>query len=129
MCPQEIIPDHSFEGESASGRRFRGVFRPHISVRLAGLIISVLCSLTPEVALCQSSEEQVAQHFRSGQDAMRQGGFARAAEEFRKVLALDPTLVEAEVNLGLAYHSLSEYDLALSDQTCWLPTSLWEWTT
>src|SRR6266496_4190764 len=113
MCPKEIIPDHSFEGESASGRRFRGVFRPHVSVLLAGLIISVLCSLTPGVAQCQSSEDQVAQHLRAGQEAMRQGEFARATEEFRKVLALDPTLVEAEVNLGLAYHSLSEYDSAL----------------
>ena len=40
---------------------------------------------------------------------MLQGDFGHAAEEFKKVLALDPTLVEAEINLGLAYHSLADY--------------------
>jgi len=55
----------------------------------------------------------VEQSFRAGQAALKQGEFVRAAEEFKKVLALDPTLVEAEVNLGLAYQSLFEYDLAV----------------
>jgi tetratricopeptide (TPR) repeat protein len=77
------------------------------------LIILALCPLAPRVASCQSSEEQVAEHFRVGQEALRQGEFARATEEFRKVLALDPSLLEAEVNLGLAYQSLSDYDLAV----------------
>ena len=44
---------------------------------------------------------------------MQEGSFARAVDEFKKVLALDPTLIEAEVNLGLAYQSLFEYDLAV----------------
>ena len=44
---------------------------------------------------------------------MKEGQFARAAEDFKKVLAIDPNLVEAEVNLGLAYQSLLEYDLAV----------------
>ena len=113
MCPQENISDNLLAGAPASGCRFQGVFRPHVSVPLAGLIISVLCSLTPPVAHCQVSENQVAQHFRAGQEAMRQGEFVRAIEEFKKVIALDPTLVEAEVNLGLAYHSASKYGLAV----------------
>lgn len=44
---------------------------------------------------------------------MKEGQFARAAEDFKKVLAIEPNLVEAEVNLGLAYQSLLEYDLAV----------------
>lgn len=44
---------------------------------------------------------------------MKEGQFARAAEDFKKVLAIDPNLVEAEVNLGLAYQSLFEYDQAV----------------
>lgn len=48
---------------------------------------------------------------------MKQGQFARAAEDFKKVLAMDPGLVEAEVNLGLAYQSLLEYDLAVRNLT------------
>jgi len=63
--------------------------------------------------MCQV-DEQLAAHFRAGQDALRQGNAAHAVEEFKKVLTLDPTLVEAEVNLGLAYHSLAEYNLAAS---------------
>jgi tetratricopeptide (TPR) repeat protein len=78
---------------------------------LAFLVVS------PTSADCQSSEDRIATHFRAGQAAMRQNDFARATEEFRKVLALDPTLLEAEVNLGLAYHSLSEYDLAVRHLT------------
>jgi tetratricopeptide (TPR) repeat protein len=59
------------------------------------------------------AEEQVATHFRAGQEALRQGEFVRATEEFRKVLALDPTLVEGQVNLGLAYQSLLDYEPAI----------------
>ena len=78
------------------------------------VFIFLSLSLTaPKLAICQSSEEQLEVFFRAGQEALKQGEFVRAAEEFKKVLALDPSLVEAEVNLGLAYQSLFEYDLAV----------------
>ena len=67
--------------------------------------------------MCQASEDRIEQSFRAGQEAMKQGQFARAAEEFKKVLALDPSLVEAQVNLGLAYQSLFEYDQAVRHLT------------
>jgi len=95
----------------------RTPIRQRISLLSSTLIILVLCSLNSRVALSQSSEDQVAQHFHAGQDAMRHGDFAHATEEFRKVLALDSSLLEAEVNLGLAYHSLAEYDLAVRHLT------------
>jgi tetratricopeptide (TPR) repeat protein len=60
----------------------------------------------------QTAEDALERSFHAGQQALQQGQFASAAEEFKKVLALDPTLVEAEVNLGLAYQGLLEYDLA-----------------
>lgn len=88
-------------------------FSPSIRVfSCCGLVLFAVCCLTPRLGMCQSSEEQIATHFHSGQEALRQGDNARAVAEFKKVLALDPVLVEAEVNLGLAYHSLAEYDLA-----------------
>lgn len=65
----------------------------------------------------QTPEDQLERSFRAGQEAMKQGQYARAAEDFKKVLAIDPTLVEAEVNLGLAYQSLFEYDLAVRNLT------------
>src|SRR5438876_6712278 len=92
-----------------------------VSLLSSTLIILSLCPFAPQLASSQSSEDQVAAHFRAGQEALKQGEFTRATEEFRSVLALDPTLVEAEVNLGLAYHSLSEYDLAVRHLTKALP--------
>lgn len=41
--------------------------------------------------------------------ALQQGQFAQAAEDFKRVLQLDPTLLEAQANLGLAYQGLLEY--------------------
>lgn len=81
-------------------------------MKSAAFILLIAWSLTPGPATSQTSESQVELSFRAGHEAMKQGQFARAAEEFKKVLALDPNLVEAEVNLGLAYQSLFEYDLA-----------------
>ncbi|HTF23793.1 MAG TPA: tetratricopeptide repeat protein [Candidatus Limnocylindria bacterium] len=80
-------------------------------------IFLALWLLVPSFATCQTSEGQVEAFFRTGQEALKQGQFARAAEEFKKVLALDSSLVEAEVNLGLAYQSLFEYDLAVRHLT------------
>lgn len=71
-----------------------------------------LSLLAPRFATGQSSEQDVESSFRAGQAALRQGDFTRATEEFKKVLALDPSLIEAEVNLGLAYQSLLDYDSA-----------------
>src|SRR5437588_3697591 len=76
-------------------------------------LLLAVSSIIPSRVSSQTSEAQIEQSFRAGQQALKQGDFARAAEEFKKVLALDPSLVEAEVNLGLAYQSLFEYDLAV----------------
>jgi tetratricopeptide (TPR) repeat protein len=65
------------------------------------------------LAVPQTSEEQLERSFHAGQRALQEGDFTAAVENFKKVLSLDPTLLEAEVNLGLAYQSLSEYDLAV----------------
>jgi len=77
------------------------------------IIIIALQPLLCVAATADAFDDEIAAHFRAGQQALRQGEFVRATEEFKKVLALDPTLVEAEVNLGLAYQSLFEYDAAV----------------
>lgn len=90
-----------------------GQFRPLLF--LWGFSFSFL--LSPHFAHGQSTEDQVVEHFRAGQQAMLHGEFANAQQEFKKVLALDPSLVEAEVNLGLAYHSLADYQPAVRHLT------------
>ncbi len=80
---------------------------------VAFALLLAVSSIIPARVSSQTSEAQIEQSFRAGQQALKQGDFAHAAEDFKKVLALDPSLVEAEVNLGLAYQSLFEYDLAV----------------
>ncbi len=63
----------------------------------------------------QTSEAAVASHFRSAQQAIRGGDINTGIKEYKTVLRLDPTLIEARVNLGLAYHMLGEYDLAVTE--------------
>ena len=93
------------------------VSRENVRMKRAALFLVVVWSIFPILAIGQTTEEQVELTFRAGQEAMKQGQFVHAAEEFKKVLALDPSLIEAEANLGLAYHSLSEYDLAVRHLT------------
>jgi tetratricopeptide (TPR) repeat protein len=53
--------------------------------------------------------------FRAGQQNMQAGRFEQASEEFRQVLQLQPDLVEARVDLGLAYHALGDYARAVAE--------------
>jgi tetratricopeptide (TPR) repeat protein len=88
--------------------------RPGYShVKAVALSLLALSLLKPGLATGQSSEQDIEISFRAGQAALRQGDFLRATEQFKKVLALDPSLVEAQVNLGLAYQSLLDYDAAV----------------
>jgi len=77
----------------------------------------MVCAVGPRVATCQTSEQQIEDLFRSGQQALQRGEFVRATEDFKKVLTLDPSLMEAEVNLGLAYQSMFQYNLAVQHLT------------
>jgi tetratricopeptide (TPR) repeat protein len=79
----------------------------------AGSIGLLFLLLLSGVAPCQSSEQELEDSFRAGQAALKQGDYARAVDEFNNVLKLDPNLVEAEVNLGLAHQSLYHYNLAV----------------
>jgi tetratricopeptide (TPR) repeat protein len=89
-----------------------------VSFAVAALSFLLAFSLIPpRAANCQTPEEQVAAHFRAGQLALRQGQLLQAEEEFKKVLALDPKLAEARINLGLVYHALGEYSLSASNLT------------
>jgi tetratricopeptide (TPR) repeat protein len=81
-------------------------------IKIVTLAWLALLLLTPPSARSQSSEPDIATPFRAGQMALKQGDFRGAVEDFKKVLALDPGLLEAEVNLGLAYQSLFDYGTA-----------------
>ncbi len=82
-------------------------------LRAIASCLIALSLLKPGLATGQSSEQDIEIPFRAGQAALRQGDFLRATEQFKMVLALDPGLVEAQANLGLAYQSLLDYDAAI----------------
>jgi tetratricopeptide (TPR) repeat protein len=117
MYPARRLPTtarpSSIVQQVASGQPAPRRPRHNVCVKATASIVFVLWSIAPGFATCQTSEEQIEQYFHAGQQALQQRDFARAAEQFKKVLALDPALLEAEVNLGLSYQSLFEYDLAV----------------
>jgi tetratricopeptide (TPR) repeat protein len=117
MCWSQNIAGvvgNSIRGDVAGRRNAPGGRHRHgVSSALTVLAIySGLWFCAPGLSTAQTVEAQVAAHFRAGKEALEQGKLDRAVEEFKKVLALHPALFEAEVNLGLAYHSLAEYKLA-----------------
>lgn len=69
-------------------------------------VLVLVAGLFAKTAVAQSGLEQ---HFRAGQAAMQSGDATVAVKEFQAALVLDPTLVEARVNLGLAYHLAGDY--------------------
>lgn len=87
--------------------------RENVCVRMAPCILLALWWITPGSVTGQDSEGEIERSFRAGQQALQQRQYTHAAEDFKKVLALDPTIVEAEVNLGLAYQGLLDYDSAM----------------
>jgi tetratricopeptide (TPR) repeat protein len=82
------------------------------------LVLLLLASLASSSPPCAAhvrltlDQDEVTEHFRAAQDAMRAGRFDTAIDEFKRVLRDDPGLVEAKVNLGLAYHAVGDYELA-----------------
>ncbi len=87
--------------------------RKNVRVKVFRSVLLVFLWISSRAATGQTPQQQLEQYFRSGQQALQQREFARAAEDFKKVLVIDPALVEAEVNLGLAYQGLLQYDSAI----------------
>ncbi len=95
-------------------------FAMALTRRLFSLVI--FCSLVPVPSILHALQkggsaiqDEVVLHFGAGQQAMQTGHFDRAVEQFKEVLRLRPDLVEARVDLGLAYHALGDYTLAVSE--------------
>jgi tetratricopeptide (TPR) repeat protein len=119
MCSHENIAEFAVGPRPIGKRRGRvALYGQPLCYRIRSTLTSLtvflaFCSIAHGLAACATVEEQVAAHFRVGEEALKEGDFLRATEEFKTVLALDPDLLEAQVNLGLAYHALGEYSLAV----------------
>lgn len=91
-----------------------------VTTRLAlPILLSALLLLCPRAGASeeQSIEGRVVALFRAGQEAMQAGDYDQAVKEFYGVLRLNPVLVEARANLGLAFYTLGEYNSAVTELT------------
>ncbi|HEV2418266.1 MAG TPA: tetratricopeptide repeat protein, partial [Terriglobia bacterium] len=86
---------------------------------LLGFLLFSLLAAPLSRSFCQQTDspnqDEWTALFRSAQQDMQAGRFASAIENFNKVLRLRPDLVAARVNLGLAYHAVGDYQLAVAD--------------
>lgn len=89
-------------------------FRPAFALLLCSVTLALAPVASPGQVLSESPQNELLHHFRAGQADLQVGKWTESIQEFKKVLQLDPDLVEAQVNLGLAYQALGEYSLAVS---------------
>lgn len=88
------------------------------SLRLVSLAIVASClaaSLQAAPASASDEDQKVIEVFRAAQQDMQAGRIENAIQGFKKVLQLDPGLVEARANLGLAYNAAGDYGQAATE--------------
>jgi tetratricopeptide (TPR) repeat protein len=83
--------------------------------QVIALFFLACCVMCVATAAAGVDQEAVIAHFQAAQQATQAGNIEQAVKEYRAVLQLDPTVIEARVNLGLAYHMLGQYDLAVDE--------------
>ncbi|MGA8595512.1 MAG: tetratricopeptide repeat protein [Bryobacteraceae bacterium] len=79
-----------------------------LSLRMSKSAILVVFLLSIANAQGQGAHDQVQDLFQSAKQALESGNFKTAVEEFRKIVRLDPSLYQAQVDLGLAYHAMGD---------------------
>jgi tetratricopeptide (TPR) repeat protein len=86
-------------------------------VQNVGFFFLTVMAVRPMIAAGQNGQAaispQVVEHFQAGEQELRSGRPNEAIAQFRTVLELAPSLSEARINLGLAYHLAGEYKLAV----------------
>src|SRR5215472_7526300 len=89
--------------------------------RRCSYVLAVLIGFTWAMqarAVCQTgkpADTAVTALFRAAQKDAASGRLDQAADEYKRVLRMDPDLIEARVNLGLTYHSLGQYKAAVGE--------------
>src|SRR5258708_14666987 len=61
----------------------------------------------------QLTDEVLKQHYSRARQALEAKDYATAAEAWKAIVDLMPSLPEARANLGLMYHQQRKYDMAI----------------
>jgi tetratricopeptide (TPR) repeat protein len=75
-------------------------------VTLQALLAAVIF-LSPAGIPAQDNPNSLESHYQLAQQAQKRGDYARAAEEWKAIVALSPKLAEAHANLGMMYQLVS----------------------
>ena len=84
-------------------------------IQVVALLVLMCCVMCAGTAAAGVDQASIIAHFQAAQQATQAGNIEQAVKEYKAVLELDPTVIEARVNLGLAYHMLGQYDLAVGE--------------
>ncbi len=79
-----------------------------LSLRMFRSAILIAFLLSIANAWGQRAPDQVQDLFQSGKQALESGNFKTAVDDFRKIVRLDPSLYQAQADLGLAYHAMGD---------------------
>lgn len=77
--------------------------------------MSCVLAVTCVSMLLAQDDQKLAEHFHAGQTAAANQQFDRAITEFRAVLQIDPSVVQARANLGLMYYLSGRYGEAAKE--------------
>jgi tetratricopeptide (TPR) repeat protein len=72
-------------------------------------VIAIICILLPP-GHAQENNSEVQKHFAAAQQDQQEDRLDAAAQEYQRVLGLQPRLPEAFVNLGLVYYAQAKFD-------------------
>ncbi|MBD2122240.1 lipopolysaccharide assembly protein LapB [Trichocoleus sp. FACHB-262] len=79
--------------------------------KLSGLLLSLLLTATPHVAIAAPSLEQL---FKQGEAALEAKQYSEAERIWRQVIQLDPKLLDAYIKLGVVLHDQGRLEEAIS---------------
>jgi tetratricopeptide (TPR) repeat protein len=92
------------------------IFRGHLRPLLVWASAYCLAARLGAAPVSSSDDNQkVIEVFRAAQQDMQAGRIESAIQGFKKVLQLEPGLVEARANLGLAYNAAGDYEQAATE--------------
>ncbi len=90
-----------------------------VSFLILALSLHAVLAQTPKQAPTSEADD----YLRKGIAAQQHGDFSSAIDDYRKALAIEPTLAEARANLGAALSSAGQFDAAIAEDTRALATA------